>query len=38
MYKAFEDLQVLHTAEELADSVWKQVSQWREFERDTVKT
>jgi four helix bundle protein len=32
----FEDLQVLKSAEAIADSIWKQVSQWDEFARDVV--
>ena len=36
MAKAFEDLQVLQTAEGIADAVWKQVGEWEYFERDTV--
>ena len=32
----FEELRVLQTAEEIADSVWKQVVRWDEFTRDIV--
>jgi four helix bundle protein len=32
----FEDLQILKTAEQLADSIWKQVVGWEAFARDTV--
>ncbi|GAB1472006.1 hypothetical protein MASR2M66_28840 [Chloroflexota bacterium] len=32
----FEDLLILKAAEKIADSVWKQVSQWDEFSRDVV--
>jgi four helix bundle protein len=32
----FDDLQVLKSAEAIADSIWKQVSQWDEFARDVV--
>jgi len=31
-----EDLQVLKLAETVADSIWKQVSSWDEFAKDTV--
>ena len=31
-----EDLQVLKLAETVADSIWKQVSNWDEFAKDTV--
>jgi len=36
MSAAFEDLKVLKSAEVIADSIWKQVSQWDEFARDVV--
>lgn len=36
MAKTLEDLQVLQTAEQLGDAVWKQVFAWKQFERDTV--
>jgi four helix bundle protein len=32
----FEDLQILKTAEEIADSLWKRVVQWDEFAKDVV--
>ncbi|MBI4759974.1 MAG: four helix bundle protein [Chloroflexota bacterium] len=32
----FEDLQVLKSAEEIADSIWKKVIEWDEFARDVV--
>jgi four helix bundle protein len=32
----FEELRVLQQAEEVADGVWKQVSGWEVFARDTV--
>jgi len=32
----FEDLRVLKSAEEIADSIWKRVVQWDEFARDVV--
>jgi four helix bundle protein len=32
----FDDLQILKSAEVIADSIWKQVSQWDEFARDVV--
>ncbi len=32
----FEDLQVLKSAEAIADSVWKRVVQWDEFAKDVV--
>jgi four helix bundle protein len=32
----FEDLRVLKSAEEIADSLWKIVVQWDEFARDVV--
>jgi four helix bundle protein len=32
----FEDLRVLKSAEEIADSVWKIVVQWDEFAKDVV--
>ena len=36
MSATFEDLRVLKTAEEIADSVWKVVVQWDEFAKDVV--
>ena len=36
MSATFEDLRVLKSAEEIADSVWKIVVQWDEFARDVV--
>lgn len=36
MVKTIEDLQVLKSAEELADAVWEQVVTWNSFERDTI--
>ncbi len=33
---AFEELRVLKAAEEIADSIWRQVIQWDEFPRDVV--
>jgi four helix bundle protein len=32
----FEDLRVLKSAEEIADSIWKIVVQWDEFAKDVV--
>jgi four helix bundle protein len=32
----FEDLRVLKSAEEIADSIWKVVIQWDEFAKDVV--
>ena len=32
----FEDLRVLKSAEEIADSVWKRVGQWDDFAKDVV--
>lgn len=32
----FEDLRVLKSAEEIADSIWKFVVQWDEFAKDVV--
>jgi four helix bundle protein len=32
----FEDLQILKSAEAVADSVWKSVSRWDEFAKDVV--
>jgi four helix bundle protein len=32
----FEDLQILKSAESVADSVWKSVSRWNEFAKDVV--
>lgn len=32
----FEGLQVMKTAEELADSIWKQVVDWDEFAKEVV--
>ena len=36
MSATFEDLRVLKSAEEIADSVWKNVVQWDEFAKDVV--
>lgn len=36
MSATFEDLRVLKSAEEIADSVWKVVVQWDEFAKDVV--
>lgn len=36
MSATFEDLRVLKSAEEIADSVWKIVVQWDEFAKDVV--
>lgn len=36
MAATFEDLRVLRSAEEIADSVWKVVVQWDEFAKDVV--
>jgi four helix bundle protein len=36
MSATFEDLQVLKSAEEIADSIWKKVVEWDEFAKDVV--
>ena len=36
MSATFENLQILKSAEEVGDSIWKQVVKWNEFSRDTV--
>jgi four helix bundle protein len=36
MSATFEDLRVLKSAEEIADSVWKVVVQWDDFAKDVV--
>jgi four helix bundle protein len=36
MATELEDLRILKTAEEIADTVWKQVIQWDEFAKDVV--
>ncbi|HJS20002.1 MAG TPA: four helix bundle protein [Anaerolineales bacterium] len=36
MSATFEDLRVLKSAEEIADSVWKRVVNWEEFAKDVV--
>ncbi|HSL42674.1 MAG TPA: four helix bundle protein [Anaerolineales bacterium] len=36
MSATFEDLRVLKSAEEIADSIWKQVVEWDEFAKDVV--
>ena len=36
MSATFEDLQVLKSAEEIADTIWKIVVQWDEFAKDVV--
>jgi four helix bundle protein len=36
MATAFEDLQILKSAETVADSIWKNFGRWDEFARDVV--
>ena|SRR3990172_1044927 len=36
MATEFEDLRILKTAEEIADSVWKKVVEWDDFAKDVV--
>ena len=36
MSASFEDLQILKSAESIADSIWKRVVQWDDFSRDVV--
>ena len=36
MPATFEDLRVLKSAEEIADSIWKRVVEWGEFAKDVV--
>ncbi len=36
MPATFEDLHVLKTAEEIADAIWKQTTQWDEYARDVA--
>ncbi len=36
MSATFEDLRVLKSAEEIADSVWKRVVEWEQFAKDVV--
>lgn len=36
MSATFEDLKILKSAEEIADSLWKRVVQWDEFSKDVV--
>lgn len=36
MSATFEDLRILKSAEEIADSVWKIVVEWDEFSKDVV--
>lgn len=36
MSTSFEDLRVLKSAEEIADTVWKHVVQWDDFPKDVV--
>ena len=36
MSATFEDLRILKSAEEIADSIWKVVVRWGEFEKDVV--
>jgi four helix bundle protein len=36
MSATFEDLQVLKSAEEICDAIWKQVDGWSEFAKDVV--
>jgi four helix bundle protein len=38
MSTSFEDLRVLKSAEEIADAVWKRVSNWDNFPKDVVDT
>jgi four helix bundle protein len=37
MSATFEDLRVLKSAEDIADSIWKVVVQWDEFAKDVVR-
>jgi len=36
MSATFENLRILQSAEEIADSVWKRVVEWEEFAKDVV--
>lgn len=36
MAATFEDLKILQSAEEIADSIWKRVMQWDDFAKDVV--
>lgn len=36
MSATFEDLRVLQSAEEIADSIWKRVVEWNDFPKDVV--
>jgi len=36
MTVAFEDLEILKTAEGIADQIWKEVTRWDSFARDVV--
>jgi len=36
MSATFDDLRILKTAEEIADSIWKTVVQWDKFAKDVV--
>jgi four helix bundle protein len=36
MSMAIEDLRVLQIAEKIADSIWKHVTSWEKFARDTI--
>lgn len=36
MAVVFEELRVLKSAEEVADTVWKEVVRWEDFAKDTV--
>lgn len=36
MSTSFEDLRVLKSAEEIADAVWRRVSNWEDFSKDVV--
>jgi four helix bundle protein len=36
MSATFEDLRVLKSAEQVADSIWKQVARWDKFPQDVV--
>ena len=32
----FEELKILQTSEDIADGIWKEILQWKPFERDIV--
>ena len=36
MVKKIEDLEILRSAEEIADLLWREVSGWKHFEKDTI--